>query len=403
MSTPSILFIGADRNALPILDFASALGIRTIVLDKKPTKPAFARADERLLADPADPSTCLDEALRIHRDSHPLTGLIATQGAHIQTAAFLAHRLSLPGPVLSDPLLFQDRIARLQRLQAQGLPVPWFLEVENPLHLETLLEVNDHPLAVLPVDQPTPFYSPLPQSGVAGAELFHRVRRLSMSNRLLALAETTGERVIVTGAVHSGSFQLLLSERCNEQNLCSPCERTDFCPSQVEALLLRAAKALGCANTLIHAEIVLTPDGPCLLDLNLGLAEGFLTEQLMAANQLSPLFELCLSNQAFPEAMAPPIANDLVSITLRAPMLSPAGIVTGLGPKDGLDHVPDRLLVHLDVGLGERVADRGDGQGITGWMCAFSTTSQDAEDRLIRGQKALQVLTSPASQIHQTA
>jgi len=289
----TLVVLGASTDQIFLIRSARAMGLAVLALDRNPESPGFDEADEHAAVSTRDVPALIAELERRRAAGLDLAGVL-TMGSDIpDVVAALAAHFALPGPSSETARLATDKLAMKQRFAERGVPIPWFAEVRSLSELRARLAERGPELVLKPVDR----------SGSRGvfrldatsdvAELYGRARDFSYSGRVMVEEHLTGpqlstetilydERAATPGFADRNYEHLerfrpqILENGGTVPSACTPVER-----AAVEALVERAARALGIVRGVAKGDVVLTPSGPKVIEIAARLSGGDFCESLV--------------------------------------------------------------------------------------------------------------------------
>ncbi|MFD8176699.1 ATP-grasp domain-containing protein [Streptomyces sp. NPDC059709] len=143
--------------------------------------------------------------------------------------------------------------------------------------------------------------------------------------------------------------------------------------SAARAFVLDAVRALGLRRSAVHAELLLTPTGPELIEFNGRIAGHVVTRQMSYALGRSLTRDLMALATGEPVEEAGPPESVVALHQLYSPV---AAVVRGGKPADVLG--PDVIETHLAVAPGDRVRALRTNHDRIGYVLARGATAQDA-------------------------
>ena len=309
-SKRTLVVLGASSDQLFLIRTAQSMGLRVLACDFDPGSPGFEVADDRAVVSTHDaPALCayLDE----YRLRHPGVSGVTTMGSDIpHVVAAVAAHLGTPSISAESARLATDKLAMKERFRERDVPIPWFAELSSADELRRLAAERGLPLVIKPIDR----------SGSRGVfridescdldELFSRAKEFSYSGRVqveeyLPGLQISTETVLSRGrAVTPGfadrNYELL--ERFAPQIM----ENGGWVPSvlgprdrrAIEEVVERASMALGITDGVTKGDVVLTPDGPKVIEIAARLSGGDFCESLVplgtGVNYVESAIELAL-------------------------------------------------------------------------------------------------------------
>ncbi|MEV8124678.1 ATP-grasp domain-containing protein [Streptomyces sp. NPDC085944] len=139
------------------------------------------------------------------------------------------------------------------------------------------------------------------------------------------------------------------------------------------AFVLDAVRALGLRRSAVHAELLLTPTGPELIEVNGRVAGHVVTRQMSYALGRSLTRDLMALATGEPVEEAGPPESVVALHQLYSPV---AAVVRGGKPADVLG--PDVIETHLAVAPGDRVRALRTNHDRIGYVLARGATAEDA-------------------------
>lgn len=148
----TLLIICGGIEATHGIARAKELGFNVVVSDGDPKAPGFAIADHAIVASTYDPEGTAAAADHFARTIAPIDGVICMGADVPHTVAAVAQRLGLPGLSPEVAHLAMDKLAMKERLQAAGVPIPWFSALRDAADLRRIIADRGTDLVVKPVD-----------------------------------------------------------------------------------------------------------------------------------------------------------------------------------------------------------------------------------------------------------
>lgn len=281
----TLVVLGASADQLFLYRTAKEMGLRVLAFDMDPASPAFALADEHEIVSTRDVSAvcrALDERIAA---GECLAG-VTTMGSDIpEIVARVAQHLGTPHIPLEAALLATDKLAMKERFRERGVPIPWFAEVHGADEVRGHLAEREL-LVLKPVDRSGSRGVFLLDPASDVERLFGEARDFSFSGRVqveefLHGPQISTETVLFEGrAVTPGfadrNYELL--ERFRPQIM----ENGGWVPSlldadqrrSVEEAVVRASLALGIETGVTKGDVVLTAEGPKVIEIAARLSGG---------------------------------------------------------------------------------------------------------------------------------
>jgi biotin carboxylase len=146
--TRTLLCLGGGEYQLPAIEAAQQMGCCVVVVDGNPQASGMFVADKALEVDLRD----LDGCLKVARENQ-IDGVIAMcTEVGIETCARVAQALRLPGIKPQTAVWATNKFAMRERLNAMGIPSPFFRMALTREEAEKAAGEIGYPLVVKPVD-----------------------------------------------------------------------------------------------------------------------------------------------------------------------------------------------------------------------------------------------------------
>jgi len=403
----TLWIVGGGTEGVPGILAAKKLGLRVVVSDGCPTAPGFQYADEHFVVSTYDVEQHVSLASTYDRTVRPLDGVICVAADVPLTVASIAHELGLPGIDPEIARLSQDKMAMKQRFEASGVPIPWFRQVDSPEQLKSLVKTRGLPLVLKPVDS----------RGARGVlQLTERIdlreafeislasspSRRIMVEEFLSGPQVSSESILISAGTSTPGF----SDRNYEYlNRFSPyiVENGGEQPSRLaerdrDAAIRTvedAARSLGLMNCTAKGDLVITPEGPKVIEIALRLSGGwFATDQIplsSGVDVVATAIKLALGESVELDEIEPRSSN---GVAIRYFFPEPGEVVS----IEGEEQLRDKSWVHrlfLFVNPGDRVDQVTDHTKRAGFVITTGSTRQEAVQRAEYVADHLKIVTSP--------
>ena len=317
----TLFIVSGGSEAVPGIQRAKDMGLHVVVSDVNPNAPGFDIADDRILADTYGIEATVEAAVHYHKTTRPVDGVICIASDVPLTVASIVDALGLPGISIETARLAADKLAMKQCFVEKGIPIPWFSEVNSVAQLRQIVSERGLPLVLKPIDSRG-------ARGVlrltAGADLdwaYDHSVSFSPSGRVMVEEYLDGpqistESVIINGQAFTPGFTdrnyefldrfaLYIIENGGHQ----PSVLTTEQQSSVSRLAEQAALVMGISTGIAKGDMVLTKDGPKVIEIAARLSGGwFSTDQIPLAtgvNLIGTAIKLALGEKVSEEDLIP--------------------------------------------------------------------------------------------------
>jgi biotin carboxylase len=363
----TLWIVSGGAEAVPGIRRAKDMGLHVVVSDGSPKAPGALLADSFVLASTYDVIATVEAAKCYHREERSVDGVISVAADVPLTVASVAAELGLPGIPVETALLASDKLAMKQRFAEKGIPIPWFQAVESPEHLRELVRQKEFPIVVKPVDS----------RGARGvlrltekADLywaFSHARDNSPTGRVMAEEYLSGpqistESLLLPGKAYTPgfsdrnyefleSFSPYIIENGGEQ----PSALSASDQNAVKRCAEAAGRALGFEAGIAKGDMVLTSEGPKVIEIAARLSGGwFSTDQIPLAtgvDLVGAAIKVALGKSPSEEELTPRYQR---GVAIRYFFPEP-GIITAIHNVEKARQIPGVYKLDFFLEPGERV------------------------------------------------
>lgn len=384
-----LLIIGASILQLPAIIKAKELGYYTIVADYNPHAIGIQYADEFHNVSTIDEEGITKLAERIHPDG---IMTLATD-MPMRALAVATTRLGLPGISYDTAVKATDKGEMIKAFEANGVEHPWFVIVENENQLESLLSKVTYPCVMKPTDN----------AGNRGvcyisteSELLSKYNYSHENSRagtVIIEEYMEGQEVSVEILVYHGKVHILaVTDKLTlgkpyfveighaEQSMLDEADLI-----RIKDLATRAVKAVGIDNSPAHVEIMLTKNGPKMVELGSRMGGGCITTHLVP---LSTGIDMIQSVMNMALGMEPDVTPKFNRGSALRHIVGVEGVITAIDGVIEAKNIEGVNEVTLLKEIGDEVHYFKNGSDRIGYVIASAETTAKAisicEDALSR-------------------
>lgn len=278
-----IFILGASILQIPAIIKAKEMGFEVAVADKNSKAKGIRYADRFYKI-----STIDEEGIYKAAKDYQPNGIITTgTDQPIRSIAYASNRLGLTSISYDTAIKCTDKIKMIKVFESNKIPHPWYFEINNVNDIYAIKDKLEYPCISKPIDS----------SGSRG------VTYISAPSDLLRAVEYSlsyGTGVIIEEYL-SGievSVEIIVNEK--EVNIVAITDKTttgipNFVeirhsqPSQLSSEQLKQVKevakksisAIGIDNGAAHVEIMITSEGPKIIELGARMGGDFITTHLV--------------------------------------------------------------------------------------------------------------------------
>lgn len=281
----TLMILGASALQLPAIVKAKELGYRTIVLDYNPQAIGAPLADEFYPVSTVDVAGVVGLAKKLRPDGV----LTLATDMPMRSVAAAAAALGLPGISPETALLTTDKGEMIKRFQEKDIPHPWFHIVRSKSELKALQSRLCYPCIAKPVDNSGSrgVIRVREQSELEAAYFYsrkHSVSKTIIIEECMVGPEVSVELIILKGVPHvvaitdkvtTGPPHFIELGHSQGSQLAAKIQ------TGIRHIASRAVKAVNIIDGAAHVEIIITSDGPKLVEMGARLGGGCLATHLV--------------------------------------------------------------------------------------------------------------------------
>ncbi|NUT45952.1 MAG: pyridoxal-phosphate dependent enzyme [Saccharothrix sp.] len=391
-----LLFVEANTTGTGViaLDLTTVLGLRPVLLTSRPERYAglAATGAEVLVCDTNSPGA-LRAAVQDRFRREELAGVVSTSDFYAPAVAELAAWLGLPRNPVDAVRTCRDKSALRRRLAEEDVPQPRFAVLDEPVTpaavAAAVAEVG-LPCVVKPVDD----------SGSNLVLLCHDAEQVAgQAARVLAVRENvrglpTARSVLVEQYARGPEFSVeLFGQDLVGVTRKSVTDGPHFVehrhlfpapldPATADALAdaaRRAVRAAGMTLGATHTEVVLTDDGPAVVEVNPRLAGGMIPELIRLATGVELLEQQLRVAAGLPAELTPVDRGHAGIAFLLAPR---HGVLRAVDGVPDAEAVPGVTKVTITAAIGATVRPPVNAYDRLGYVIARGTTPEEVDAAL---------------------
>lgn len=328
----TLLVLGASADQLFLIRTAKEMGLRVLTVDMNPNSPGFSLADDYAVISTRDlPALCnfLDD---YQTPGHKVAGVI-TMGSDIpHVVAALSQYLGVPSISTEAARLATNKYDMKVRFRECGIPIPWFQEIHSVEDLNRVINEKGCSLVMKPIDSSGSRGVFLLEKGYNLEDLFMQSKSFSKSGRVQVEEYLEGMQISTETVMYRGkgvtpgfadrNYELLelLKPQIMENGGWVPSVLSREEREEVENLVVRASLALGVTDGVTKGDVVMTAEGPKMIEMAARLSGGDFCESLVPLStginyveaaikiaigeepdlrKLVPKFNCCVANRYF--------------------------------------------------------------------------------------------------------
>ena len=385
---PAILIVSAGVMQIPALERARALGYYVIASDRNPDAPGFALADERLVLDVKDIERHVAWA-REHGERIGLKGVFA--GADVAvTVASVCEALGLPGVPVAVARRSNNKSEMKQCWLRDKIPTPWSAEAANLVEAIKILAQTGLPAFVKAVDSAASRGSMRIDSAEQLPVAFEAARTTSRTGTAIIEQfifgnEQSVETIVWRGKHHHVSVAdryFNFAPYAIETAHMDPSGLDTDIQKRICDLVDAAANSLGIDFGPAKADVILTEQGPMILEMPARLSGGFhsqyTTPLSTGKDPISAVMKMSMG-EALDESLLVPLYH---RTSICAGIFPEPGWIRAIsGIKEALE-LPGIEQIVVTKSIGDRVEPFIDNSKRCCWVIAVGKNEAETWSRI---------------------
>ena len=374
-----LLIIGASILQLPAITKAKEAGFYTIVADYNPKAIGVKYADEFYEVSTIDVEGITALAERIRPDG---IMTLATD-LPMRSLAAATTKIGLPGISYDTAVKATDKGEMIKAFAASGVEHPWFFILKEKDDLIKSLPKITYPCVIKPTDNAGNRGVSFVNNEAELFSLYDYSLENSHSGDVIIEEYMEGQEVSVEIIVYHGVVHILaVTDKLTqgkpyfvEIGHSEQSQLSEENVARIKDLAARAVKSIGIDNSPAHVEIMLTKDGPKMVELGARMGGGCITTHLVplstGIDMIKSVMDLAMGNE-------PDVTPKFDKGSALRHIVGVDGEIVSI---DGLDEaraVPGVKEVTMLKGIGDRVGYFKNGSDRIGYVIAQGNDAADA-------------------------
>lgn len=271
MKQRKVLIIGAGPAQCKGIARAKQMGLFTIVTDRNPRAPGLTIADIPLVLDVKDCENSIKVA-----QQYQINGVVSIASeASVRTVAAVAEELKLPGLSGKVARVTTDKALMREKYAKQGVPSTRFQVAYSLEEAFKAIEELSLPVVIKPADNAGSRGVTKVDRELEIEDAFETAKRFSEQGKVLIESFMEGVEVSVEAFVYWDRIKILsLSDKIRtsppyllDTIVIFPSNYPKKTEDKICKVARQAIKAVGIDNGPVHIEIMMTPEGPRIVEL----------------------------------------------------------------------------------------------------------------------------------------
>ena len=385
-----LLIIGASILQLPAIKKAKELGLYVGVADYNPDAVGIPFADAYFNVSTIDEEGVYQAAKDFRADG---IMTLATD-MPMRSVAYACGKLGLVGISYDTAVKSTDKGEMIKAFAAAGVEHPWYYIVQTPDQVQAVLDKATYPCITKPTDN----------SGSRGVMLVNNRQELEQalaysaengrSGSVIVEEYMVGPEVSVEVICWQGVPHVLqITDKLTtgaphfvEMGHSQPSRLPEQDQQKIRDLACRAVKAVGIENGPAHVEIMLTKEGPKMVELGARMGGDCITTHLVplstGVDMIKATIDICLGQE-------PDISPKFEKGSAIRFFDAPHGVITAIEGVEEAAAIAGVQTLSFTKAVGETVGDIGSSTDRAGFVVAQSETPERA---VVICEKALEMV-----------
>lgn len=376
-----VLIIGASILQLPAIRRAKELGYYVGVIDYNPTAIGIKEADEYFNVSTVDEVGIVQTAKKFNPN-----GIVTlATDLPMRAIAKACEECNLPGISLDTAIKSTDKGEMIKAFASENVAHPWFFLVSDQSELNDIIQFIEYPCVIKPTDNSGSrgvFFCENPEDVLYGYKYALQESHCGqvIVEEYLVGPEFSLEVFVLDGIPHI----LQITDKLTtgephfvEMGHSQPTSLKKNEQSKLMDLATRAIKAVGITNGPAHVEVILTSDGPKMVELGARMGGDNITSHLVPLSTGIDMVGCCIKLACGESITINAKCNNGAAIRYIQTESGIINNITGLKEAKEIQGIIDVEIIH-DVG--ETISSIDDSTDRVGYVIARAENAKNAID-----------------------
>ena len=378
-----LMILGASILQLPAIEQAIEMGLQVVAVDMNPDAVGFAVPGViREVISTIDIPAVVEAAKR-HKIDAVMT--LATD-MPMRTVAAVAKELGLVGITAETAVKATNKAEMRSALQKAGVPIPKFFKVSNESEYQAAVAQFAVPFVVKPADSSGSRGIYLVKDAADAADVaraYRHSRPYSRSGDVVVEEYMSGPEVSVETLTVNGICNVIqITDKITtgaphfvEMGHTQPSRLSDETKEQIAQVAKAANRAVGIDNGPSHTEIIVTAEGPKIVELGARLGGDCITTHLVPLSTGVNMVRCCIQIALGEEPNVMPEYQKVSAIRYFPQHAGTVKEIKGLELARRIDGVKQISIVH---GVGQTISDITSSSDRMGFVIVQTDSFEDA-------------------------
>ncbi len=278
----SIIIVGAGIMQIPAIKTAKGMGLNVIATDRNPSAEGFMYADVPVIMDTKDVKGHVEFAIE-NKEKYNIVGAFAGSDVAV-TVAGITNALNLPGIPMDVAIRSNNKSLMKKKWLGDNVPTPISKEVDGIKEAILVIdELNGFPLMVKAIDSAASRGSRKVENVKELSDAISAAKKISSTKTAIVEEFVNGEEQSVETIVYNGiHYHCGIADRHFgfdpypiEVGHTNPSRLPSQVQEEIYDVVAKAAISLGINFGPAKADMILTSEGPKILEMPARLSGGF--------------------------------------------------------------------------------------------------------------------------------
>lgn len=378
-----IMILGASILQLPAIEKAKKMGLDVVVVDMNPNAIGFEIPGiKKEIISTIDVPAIIEAAKR-----HQIDGIMTlATDMPMRSVAAVAEQMGLVGIDKDTAVKATNKAEMRKALQKAGVPIPKFFVVSNEEEYKEAVKEFDVPFIVKPADS-SGSRGIFEVIDITNAELVKKAYEYCkpyskvgdvVVEEYMNGPEVSAETLTINGVCHVIQITDKLTTGAPhyvEMGHSQPTKHSDEIASRIAEIAKEANKAIGIKNGPSHTEIIVTSQGPKVVELGARLGGDNITTHLVPLSTGVNMVECCIKIAL---GEMPDIKHKWSRGSAIRYFEQHAGIIESIQGIDKAKRIPGIQQISIVHGAGERITEIESSGSRMGFVIAQSSDAESA-------------------------
>lgn len=390
----NLMIIGASDFQVPAIKKAKELGLKVAVVDFNPEAVGVKLADKYYNISTIDKEGILKAA----KDFNAEGVMTLCTDMPMRALAYVCEKLNLEGPSQRTALISTDKYLMIEEFKKCEVAHPMYLKIDKNSNLKDLEKIIKYPVITKPTDN----------SGSRGVSLAYNIEDLINSIKYSSINGRSGEVIVeeyMVGpevsveilVVEGNPHVLQITDKLTtgaphfvEIGHSQPSKLSNEDKIKISELAKKAAVAMQIKNGPAHAEIILTKEGPKMVEIGARMGGGCITTHLVP---LSTGIDMTEGTIKISLKEKPNLDKKIEKSSAIRFIIPPIGKIVSITGKEEAKNIEGIQVVEIQCKEGDLLKELENGTSRIGYVISQADTVEEAVNICEKALKKIKIKT----------